>query len=265
MRACYRNKKYFPFVALLLCIFLSACGRSSSVHEKDVVAYVNKEPIFASELKKDMALRASLNPLFKATPEAEYGQLDMIIDKKLIIQEAMDKGLARRDKFVNTIKTFWEQTLIRDFIDYKKREFSDFLFVTDEEVKKYYDSLAQRVTFKVLKSKDKNYIDDVYGKLTENKNLQSAWQTIGPISYEDITSDALLEVFNAPVGEVKKIEEAPDYYLVVVSNREKATIMPLDTLRPEIEKRVVAMKERRLFEDWLKKQRDKASIKILKR
>jgi len=250
----------FPF------LILSGCGNRGSADRDKVIAYVNKEPIYASELKRSIALKTRQDPMFKVTPETRNDHLDMLIERKLIIQEAIDKGLASEDKFVNTIKTFWEQTLIRDFIDSKKREFEESLTVTNDDVRKYYNNLGQRVTFKVLKSKDRRYIDDAYANIIKNNEPGTiSWDTIGPIGYEDINSNILFESFDVPVGGVRKIEERPNYYLVLVANKEEVTLKPMETLRPEIEKRVVMMKERRLFEDWRKRQRGEAQIEILEK
>ena len=130
------------FLALFLYLTaLTGCGNSGQRNPADsgIAAFVNKEPIFVSEINKNIAIKVRQDPLFKVTSEAQEEQLDMLIDKKLIIQEAIDRGLAREEKFVNSIKNFWEQTLVRDFIDYKKREFAQNLYVTATEISDYYD------------------------------------------------------------------------------------------------------------------------------
>ena len=241
---------------------LASCDRNSPPSKTDkVVAYVNKEPIFASDLKRSMALKARQDPLFITTSDTEQDQLDIIIDRKLIIQEAVEKGLARQDSFVETIKTFWEQTLIRELIDFKKKEFQNYLYVTDNEIKKYYENLGKRLTFKVLKGRDKRYIDDIYSKIKENKLVETNnWDIIGPVEYEDITSNVLYEAFELPEGEVKIIEEAPHYYLVMVVNKQDIMRQPLEILQPQIEKQIRVIKEQRLFDEWLKVEREKANV-----
>jgi len=258
----YKYILFFP--ACLFMILLSSCdSKENAVSKKDVVAYVNSEPIFAFELKRTMALRARQDPLFKLTPESEQEQLDVIIDRKLMIQEAVDLGMAREEKFVNTIRTFWEQTLIRDFIDEKKEEFADYLFATDDEINEYYRHLGERVTFKVFKSQDSKRIDETLANFQNHPDVaQPDWQTIGPVGYGDIDSAIIREVFDLPVGKIKKVEEAPYFYLVGVVSREGVSLKPLETLRPTIEKQVIALKEKRLFESWLKSKRTAADIKI---
>jgi len=167
-------------------MLLPGCAGSNTA-DKNVIAYVNNEPIYASDLARELALKARRDPTFKITPEAKSDQLDNIINRKLVVQKAMEKGLAREDRFVNTIKAYWEQTLIRDFIEYKQREFKNYVFASEDEIKNYYDNLPN-----------------------------------------------------------------------------KDTLGTLDSLRPEIIKRIADEKESKLFEDWLKSERAKARIRILK-
>jgi hypothetical protein len=129
-------------LTILALVFLTGCG-SKEAGKKEIVAYVNREPVLASELNRAIALKVRQDPAFRVTPEARAEMLDIIINRKLIIQKAMEAGLARQDKFVNTIKSFWEQTLVRDFIEYKQKAFGDYTFATEGEIKSYYDNLVK--------------------------------------------------------------------------------------------------------------------------
>lgn len=257
------RKILFPI--FLVIIFLSGCGKGISEKDKDVAAYVNKEPILKSELQRELALRAKQDPSFKLTPESEAEQLETIINKKIIIQQAMKQGLAENEKFVNTIKAFWEQTLVRDFLDFKKRSFGVLVSVTEDEIRKYYDDMSDKVTFKVMKDRDKAIVDRAYDSYLTAKDLVSfSYPEVGPVSRTDITSEGLAGAFDLPVGDAVKFEELPYYYLAVVVARQKSELPPLDEIRPEIERRIAVLKESKLFNDWLTAERKKADVKIAK-
>ncbi len=247
------------FSALLT---LAGCSKSGPALKKDVLASVNGEPVFMSDLKREVALRARQDPTFKVTPDSATDQLNTIIDRKLIIQEAMEKGLAREERFVNTIKSFWEQTLIRDFFEYKKRSFQDYLFATDGEIGQFYDKLGMRVTFKVLKSTSKRDIDDAFKRYASSASEAGGWETIGPVGYEEISSSVLQDACDMVPGEVRRCDDPPYYYLIAVTNKDRVEVEPLERIKPEIEKRIRAMKERRLFDEWLKEKRKRSSIKV---
>ena len=247
------------FFAFLLVVVLSGCGKIAD--KDDVIAYVNKDPIYASDLKKAVAMRARLDPSFKIIPETERDELDIIINRKLIVQEAMEKGLAREDRFVNTIKAFWEQALVRDFVDFKKKEFQDYLFATDEDIKKYYDNLSYKITFRALKTKDTHSAETAYKKYINDKD-SSGWETVGPVGYSDIMSGVLLDAFEMGEGEAKIFSDETNSYVIEVAKKEKIAVEPLENIKTEIEKRITLVKERHLFEDWLKTKRKQSKIKI---
>lgn len=261
IRIIYQALAFLIVPALL---FLSGCARKDAADKKDdIVAYVNKEPVFESDLQRDIDLRAKQDPSFKLTPESKAEQLDIIIDKKIITQDAMRRGLARQDKFVNTIKSFWEQTLIRDFIELKKEEFGKDLIVTEDDVDAYYAKLLDRVTFKALKSKDKKYIQDAKAEFERNKDSAIIpWQVIGPAGYDELAPGALMDAFDMPVGEARVFEIGPDYFLIYMAARDKRSMEPIEDIRPELEERVRELKERLMFEEWLVKEREKSDIKL---
>lgn len=249
-----------PVIMLAASLSLSACAKPKAM-DKDVIAYVNKDPIYKSDLKRDIALRAKFDPEFKLTPETESEQLDAMIDRKIIVQYAMESGLAREERFVATIRTVWEHTLIRDFIEYKKKQLADYLFATDDDIKKYYDNMAYRVTFKVFKSRDKAAADAAYAGYLKDKDT-SSWLVVGPIGYDDIGPISLLDAFEMGEGEVGRFTDEPNYYIIEVAGKERLELAPLDSVKSEVEKRVISMKEKRLFEEWLKEQKKSSKITI---
>lgn len=245
---------------LAVSVSLSACAKSPA-KDKDIIAYVNKDPIYRDDLKRDVALRAKFDPAFTLTPETESEQLDAMIDRKIIVQYAMEKGLARDERFVNTIRTIWEHTLIRNFIEYKKIQLQDYLFATDDDIKKYYDNMSYKVTFSVFKSRSKAAADAEYARYLESKDA-SSWQVVGPMGYDDVGPIPLLDAFEMGEGEVGRFTEEPNYYIIAVSGKEKVKLPPIETIKEEVSKRVISMKEKRLFEEWLKEQKKKSKITI---
>lgn len=249
-----------PVTILAVSLFLTGCGRDAS-KEKGVIASVNNDVIYKADLERDIALRAKLDPEFNLNKDTESEQLDAMIDRKIIVQYAMEKGLAREERFVNTIRTIWEHTLIRDFIDYKKRELQDYLFATDDDIAKYYDNMSYTVTFRVFKSRSKKAADEAYAKYLADKDT-SAWKTVGPMSYEDVGMIALLDAFEMEKGSVVRVTDEPNYYIIEVFEKEKHDLAALADIKKEVEKRVISLKEKRLFEEWLKMRKKNSKIVI---
>ena len=82
------------------------------------------------------------------------------------------------------------------------------------------------------------------------------------MSYDDATSSVLLDAFEMEKGEVRKFYDQSNYYLVEVVEKERVDLEPLEKIKSEVEKRAIMMKEKRLFEDWLKERQSKARIRI---
>ncbi len=260
----FQCRNGFLFFTFLFFFFTAGCSEQKIPGKQKVLAYVNNEPIYESDLKRCLDIKAHIDPNFQPCPESIKEELNTIIDKKLLIQAAIEKGLVRQEKFVNTIKTFWEQTLIRDFIIYKKQQDAQSLSVTEDEIKKYYDNLHSRVIFKILKSPDEAKIRTLHEQIKTNIEIGlKNFKTIGPVNYEDITADVLKKSFDLPVGAPAIVKEGQEFYIVMVISRDSAEVQPLEQLRPQIEKSIMANKEKMLLDDWLRKQREKAKINIL--
>jgi len=252
-------------VIVLTPLLFVSCGQNPTEQAKDVVAFVNDEPIFDSELKRIMYRRARQDSSYAATPQDRQDQLDLIIDQKLIIQEAIDKGLAREEEFVDAIKAYWEQTLVREFIDYKSQEFRGTLTVSNEEVQEYYRHLDKRVMFNLIKAKDRDAIEQAHQKLLNKEAVALAWERIGPVRYVDLESPALRQAFELEVGALHMYEEAGEHYLVAVVQKEMLDVKPLESMRGQIEQEIIAAKEKDLFDQWLASKRGSANIKFLAR
>jgi len=126
-------------IILLLTSALLVTGCSPRKGEGAVVATVNGDPIFTRELKRELSNMVKQNPSIEINKTTAEDLLDSLIMRKLIIQEAMDRKMSEEKGFADTIKAFWEQTLIRNFVDRKTEELNRYVFVTDKEIEDYYN------------------------------------------------------------------------------------------------------------------------------
>ena len=250
-------------IALLLCIFLAflftqGCAKPKAPTGR-VVARVNNDPIYASDLKRKLALKVKSDPLFKITPYTLENEIDNIINKRLLVQEAQKLELDGTERFINTIKAFWEQTLIRDLVNAKDKEFEDKITVTESEIKDYYRKLGQKATFKIIRRKDKSQLEKL---LSIEKDLIAWEEVIGPVGYEEINSSVLQGAFELPAGEAKTFKDKEDYYLVYVSEKQAASAPPLQEVHTAIERQIKQKKQNQAIGQWLKGVRKKAEIEI---
>jgi hypothetical protein len=252
-------------VIVLLLLFLSlpvGCTKSTTENEK-VVAVVNDEPVLLEDFEREISLRSKQNPAYKITPTTLEGQLDTIIDRKLMIQEAMKMGLAGNADFVRTIQSFWEQTLIRELIENKNDEWEKRLFVTEQEIRDYYDKATQMATFSLYRTKDEKRAVEVLKK-TENHGDAPGWEVIGPVAYHDVPPFALADLFDMAEGEKKMLRDGDEFIVIYLMKKEIHPLPPLNKIQGQVKREVLERKKTEALEEWLAQVREKADIDINK-
>lgn len=260
-------RKIFP-VFLILIMLVSACG--SGKNKEQAVASVNRSPILLKEFQKELAVNSRRDPAIKLNSRVIEEQLELMIDKKLMIQEATRMGLAEDERFIETIRTFWEQTLIRDLIGEKTKEWNDRLFVTEDEIQEQYKRLQYRLTLRLVEGIDKKdspkNVDDIKDKMLKGEVIK-AEETIGPLTYETagmgLEEDILNKAFDMNAGEVRVIEDKEgDITVIQVVKKEGISIPPLKDLHDRIKEFVLEHKKHEAIEEWLRGIKKTASISI---
>ena len=249
-------------ILFLFCLFLPAvasCERGGAQREN--IAVVNDTPISLSEFQKEVAILSKRNPAFKATPQTLEEQLNTIIDKKLLLQEARSLGLAEDERFIETIKTFWEQTLIKELLELKAREWADRLFVTEEEINKQYQRM-QRISFiRLVRTGDRKQAEDIKGKMLKGLRVKGE-EGFGPLFVEDVRSDALLHAFDMAAGKAEIYEDNGGYVVLHVIKTKKSGIPPLKKVYNRIKTSLLEQKKQGVMEEWLKDVKGSAKIEI---
>jgi len=120
--------------SILILILLSIPVLSFSGDQEPVVVRIGKHRVLKNELIEVLDQQAS-NPEYRSDLAGIRQQLDMLIEKKVLICEAVNQGLALRKSFLKTIQSFWEQTLILELIKVKSAELEESISVSDEEIK----------------------------------------------------------------------------------------------------------------------------------
>ncbi len=186
------SKLFTPLFLCSILISILLVGCSNEVADKGkVIVTINKEQIGLIKFEKELSLRSRQNPNFKVTAQAIRQQLDSIIDRQLMVQEAMKMGLTNNEDFVRTIQIFWEQTLIRELIEAKGHEWEDRLFVTEQDVNEYYDRISKEAPG--LPPLEKIYDQVKKGILEEKKikALESWLDEVREKSAIDINEDLI--------------------------------------------------------------------------
>lgn len=249
-------------ILFLFCLFLPAvtsCEKGGAQREN--IAVVNDTPISLSEFQKEVSILSKRNPAFKATPQTLEEQLNTIIDKKLLLQEARSLGLAEDERFIETIKSFWEQTLIKELLELKAREWADRLFVTEEEINRQYQRM-QRIPFvRLVRTGDRKQAEDIKGKMLKGVRVKGE-EAFGPLFVEDVRSDALLHAFDMAAGKAAIYEDNGGYVVLHVIKTKMSGVPPLKQIYSRIKTSLLEQKKQDVMEEWLKDVKGSAKIQI---
>lgn len=258
MKIYFSLGRAFYLGAVIFAAVSSGCGKPGPGTDK-IAATVNGQAVYARDLEKELSFKSANDPLFRVTPQTLEDHLRMMIDKRILIQEAKKNKLDEKEKFIHTIKLFWEQTLIRDLIQAREAELARSASVTEEEARHYYGNLSYQVTLDVLKNRDREVIKKSFGLPVE----QVPWdEEIGPVSFDDLSSGILARAFELQAGEKRIYEGDGFYYLVFIKKKEKVARPPYEQLEGQVKEKIRALKVQEAFTQWLDGLKSQSAISI---
>lgn len=79
----------------------------------------------------------------KDTLESRKEFLNNLINRKLILQDAEQKGLDKDAAFLDMIQRFWEQSLLKLAIDRKSKEIANSTSVSEKTVEEVYRNMVK--------------------------------------------------------------------------------------------------------------------------
>ena len=247
--------KSILFVPLIAALLISCSGRKEDKGEE--VASVNGAPIYMQEFMKEVRLSSRREPNEKLTEERLEEILHTMVDRKLLIDEAVKAGLSQDEHFLESIKSFWEQTLIRELIDKKNREWADKLIVTDDELRQRHSLMLSKITLRVIKTHDMKAAEAALSELQVRGSL------MGPLFIEDIRPmDPLFAAFGKEAGERGIAGSGDDFFAYEVVKKEPSGAPALEGVYEALRTSLLEEKKERVLEDWLEARKKSAAIKV---
>ena len=258
-------KKTFFLAAffVVLALSLASCGPASPRQEH--IAVVNGAPIGVDEFTREASMASERYPEIGAAPGSEEALtvvLDSMILKKLMIQEAAKMGLSEDKEFLNTIKMFWEQTLIKKLIDARNTEFEKTLSVSGGEAEAHYRRMGSKLTLLVVKAVSEQEAMRAVAEMGEGTRPGGA-EVLGPLMIENLDlADPLSSVFDLSEADTTIIREEDGYLAVRVLRKDAVQTPPFVAISAEIHDALLEMKKKQAFSDWLEGVKEAATIEI---
>ena len=182
----------------------------------------------------------------------EYAALlDSAITREILIQEAQRQDLDKKESFRVSLKTFYEESLIKTLMDHQyARPISD---STNTEVDKYLSYYGKTVFFSRL-------------PLVDNK-LQVSAESNAPqneVLFDDLAEPMKLLLSSLKPGEhTVKFDTGNEQYAIRLDKVEKAAdaVITLPD-RERVKQMLKEYKQQQQIDNWLYELRKKASITI---
>jgi len=125
-----------------LFLYFSGCAKDQD-ENVEVLAKINDYQLTLKDFETQLASNLEFETDFKLTQKAKKQFLDNLIEKELLIQEAMKLKLDRNKKFIAAIERYWEATLIKNLMESKGNEITKSTYVSQEEIETRYGEMKR--------------------------------------------------------------------------------------------------------------------------
>jgi peptidyl-prolyl cis-trans isomerase C len=264
-------------VVVLLC--LVACAKKDSTKEGTaVLATIDGESITLDEFNHELDRIPMNMKMLVAGQDGKKTYLDRLIVKRLILKEAKKEKIEGEKDFQERLSEIKDQLLIESIL--KKKVMTN-IQVTDEELKKYYDTHkdqfkrpreintrhivlkteeeAKQVQAKLLKGED-------FAELARNYSIEpNAKATGGEIGFQP--QGTLVPEFEAAAFKLKKIGDISPivktqfgYHIIRLEGLRPPAFAPYDEVKDYIRQNIVQAKQGEAIEKYVEELRKAAKI-----
>jgi len=119
-------------------LFFAGCSCQNPADNKPVLLKVNDYSVSREEFEREFADSPYAH---SNTLDSRKQFMEIIINRKIILQEAERLGLDKEPDFLRIVERFWEQALLKSTLDHKSREIAGVVHITDGAVAEEYKRL----------------------------------------------------------------------------------------------------------------------------
>lgn len=124
---------------MFMVVLLALCAGCSNSREEASVVKINTYAISPQEFEVEFRESAFGR---QNTMEARKQFLDTLVNRKLIMQDAEKLGIDKEVDFLKSIERYWEQMLLKAYLDRKGRELAGKVQISDAAVEQAYKKLS---------------------------------------------------------------------------------------------------------------------------
>jgi PBP1b-binding outer membrane lipoprotein LpoB len=179
-----RMKKYA--IILLTALFIFGCAGKPK--DKKVLVKVNNYEITPEEFEEEFKESAYAR---NDTLESRKEFLNLLVNRKLILQDAQSKNLDKDRDFLKMIEKFWEQSLLKLALDKKSKEIAGLAQVSDKAIEeayqkmlkegktdKTYEQMYNQIKWEIIREKETQLMDEWIERLREKSNIKVNYELL---------------------------------------------------------------------------------------
>jgi peptidyl-prolyl cis-trans isomerase C len=266
---------------IIICFFLVLLFFGCSKKEEGkVLATIDDEKITLSEFGKELDKIPMNMKMMVATQSGKKSYLDNLIVKKLLLREARKDKIDTEKEFQDRLADIKDQLLIESVLKKKVNAASQ---LSDEELKKYYDSHKEEFKKQVeintrhilLKSEDE--AKQVQGRIAKGEDFielakkfsidPNAKVTGGEIGFHP--KGTLLPEYEAAAFKLTKpgqvsgvVKSQLGYHIIRLEGSKPAAYVPFEEVKDFIKQKIAQEKQKELLEKYVESLKKSAKITI---
>lgn len=241
----------YYLLTVLIIITLSIVGillktNNSNINSNEIALKVNGRTFSNDEF------RSLIND--KPHDLTDFQFTRIIIEKELLVQEAMRQKIHEESDFKKNIKNFYEQSLITALMNWKNKEFNP--IVTDEEISKFFNRMNNQVEMTIYSYKDFDSAKKGSYHINE-KNIK--------INFSDLSDTLKYYLSEIDPGQTTPpLQDEYAYQVIKLNKIDNSSInTPINsTMRSFAKKIIEDGKKKALMENWQQEIKNKAMIDI---
>jgi peptidyl-prolyl cis-trans isomerase C len=268
-------------IGLILTVALISCSKKGAEQKGPFLAKVGSTTITQADYDREFqALPDYARQLF-ADEQGKEKFLNEIINKEILYQEALKKGLDKTPDYQKKLEEFKKLTLVSGLFE---KDIMSKAKVSDQEVKEYYEKNKQDFTpttqikashilvktedeaKKVLESLKKGQkFGDIAKAVSIDSGSAKNGGDLGFFSKGQMVPEFEKAAASLNVGEISvPVKTQFGYHIIKVTDKKKGAVIEFDKIKDMISQRLSGEKQKEAFDQYLAELKKAYKVEINK-
>ncbi len=255
-------------IIITLMLFLSGCEKRPG-KDKQILAKVNNYEMTVSDFQDEAHLTRGNKSLSPDEDKAKAQLLKDLINKKILIQEALKLNFDKDKNFMQEIERYWEQALLKLLFKNKSEELARAIRVDDSEVSQAFDKMKKKLFAQFVVLSDKSAAEKLSQATSNFEETKDSFkdfiaqETTEWWGWSDLPKGIEDILFSLKPGEISQAFAYADNWAVVrVLKEENIEIGPIEKMTPYIKEELLKQKKTEALDNWIDSVTKKAKVKI---